>query len=437
MQKGYILIALILLGFASANFYEIDKEFTSSTFDGRALNSWKLAGFQNSITNNCGGVSVVGGPNVVATGSMSKNFTTDFDLTSINISFDLYLFDQWLSGWEGGRDQNTLFKVFVNNQQVHQLGSDYTRQIHQKSSNICGQPDPDRLTHVSVSVPVTGRSFNVTLQANIASNNPSVASWGIRNFYILSSYGADNSKVVASELSNDNAFDVTSWTSTFQNAVTSCPNKIVGGFNVAGPGSYAVRKLSNLPPHSFLTISINAFFVDSIDSNDSIIFYVDGKIVHEETRQFFLASKNICGAGWNDNVNNKFVFLIPHFAPTAEFKIYINTDQAAGDESFGFRDLQVSADSPCPIIYEGANQQGRAFSFCGDIPDLKKIGWTKPIKGIYVPEGYAIKVYVDSNFQGKRFKVSKSNFNLTGKEYKLVNRAFNIDVNEQKLRRNE
>lgn len=52
-----------------------------------------------------------------------------------------------------------------------------------------------------------------------------------------------------------------------------------------------------------------------------------------------MASKNICGAGWNDNVNNKFVFLIPHFAPTAEFKIYINTDQAAGDESFGFRDL--------------------------------------------------------------------------------------------------
>ncbi|KAL4427057.1 hypothetical protein ABPG74_021164 [Tetrahymena malaccensis] len=437
MQKGYIFIALILLGFASANFYEIDKEFTLSTFDSRAVSSWNLVGFQNSVTNVCGGVSVVGGPNVVATGSMTKTFNTDFDLTSINILFDLYLFDQWLSGWEGGRDQQSYFKVLVNGKQVHQLGSDYTRQLHKDASNICGQTTPDRQTHVSIQVPVTGRNFTVSLQANIAGNNPSLASWGIRGFYILTSYGANNAKTVVSELSNDSQFDVSNWTSSFKNAVSSCPNKILGGYKNAGSGAWATRKLTNLPPHSFLTISINAFFVDSIDTNDSIVFYVDGKIVHEETRQYFLSSQNICGAGWADNVNNKFVFQVPHFTSTAEFKVYVNTDQGSDDESFGFRDFSVSVDSPCPIIYEEANQQGRAFSFCGDIPNLKLVGWTKPIKGIYVPEGYAIKVYVDSQFKGKRFKVSKSNFNLTGQEYKLINRAFNIDVNETKLRRNE
>ncbi|KAL4427058.1 hypothetical protein ABPG74_021165 [Tetrahymena malaccensis] len=437
MQKGYILLALLLVGFASANYQEIAKEFTLNSFDSKSLSSWNLVNFLNGQVANCNGFSVAGGPNVAASSSMTKTFTTDFDLNGVDIFFDLYLFDQWLSGWEGGRDQNTLFKVFVNKQQVYQIGSDYTRQVHAASSNICGGSAPDRQTRVSLRVPVTGRNFTVQLVANIASNNPSVASWGIRNFYILSQQGYDDSQVVARELFDDSNFDVSQWQTNFKGVITQCPAKLLGGYNAAGPTATAVRKLSNLPTHSFLTVSLSAYFIDSIDANDSVIIYVDGKIAHEHQKAYYEENTNVCGAGWNDGVDNELDIVVPHFSSTAEIKVYVNTDQGAGDESFGFREFQVSVSAPCPILYTDVNQGGKQFSFCGNLPDLHAVGWTTPIKGIYIPKGIELTVYQDSNYNGKKYSLKKSNFNLSGNEYQLINKALKIDVSEQKLRRNK
>ncbi|KAL4466680.1 hypothetical protein ABPG72_016797 [Tetrahymena utriculariae] len=436
MQKGYILLALLLVGFASANYYEVTKEFTLNNFDAKSLSSWNLVNFNGNQVTNCNGFSVAGGPNVVASGSMTKTFTTDYDLNGVEIFFDLYLFDQWNSGWEGGRDQKNLFKIFVNNQQVYQLGSDYTRQLHGASSNLCGASTPDRQTRVSLSVPVTGRNFTVQLTSVIGSN-PAAASWGIRNFYILSQQGYDNSQVVLNELFDDNNFDVSKWETNFKGAITQCPAKILGGFNVAGPGAYATRKLSNLPAHSFLSISLSAYFVDSIDSNDSVVIYVDGRVAHEHSKAYYQENINVCGGDWHDGVDNELNILVPHFSSSAEIKIYVNTDQAAGDESFGFREFSVAVSTPCPILYTDVNQGGKQFSFCGNLPDLHAIGWTSPIKGIYVPKGIELTVYQDSNYNGKKYSIKKSNFNLSGNEYQLINKALKIDVNEQKLRRNK
>ncbi|EAR83221.3 carboxy-terminal crystallin fold protein (macronuclear) [Tetrahymena thermophila SB210] len=437
MQKGYILVALLLVGFASANFYEVAKEFTLNNFNSKSLSSWNLVNFKGDQVANCNGVSVVGGPSVVASGSMTKTFTTDFDLNGVNISFDLYFFDKWFSGWDGGRDQNTLFKIFVNNQQVYQLGSDYTRSLHADQPNLCGDATPDRQTHISLDVPATGRNITVQLVANIASNNPAVASWGIRNFYILSQQGYDDSQVVVSELNDDSNFDVSQWQTNFKGVITQCPSKLLGGYNAAGPKATAVRKLASLPAHSFLTVSLSAYFIDSIDANDSVVIYVDGKVAHEHQKAYYEDSTNVCGAAWNDGVDNELNIIVPHFASTAEIKIYVNTDQAPGDESFGFREFQVSVSSPCPILYTDVNQGGRQFSFCGNLPDLKAVGWTAPIKGIYLPKGVELTVYQDSNYNGKKYTVKKSNFNLSGNEYQLINKALNIDVTEQKLRRNK
>lgn len=66
------------------------------------------------------------------------------------------------------------------------------------------------------------------------------------------------------------------------------------------------------------------------------------------------------------------------------------------------------------------------MSFCGDIPNLLEIGWTYPIKGIYVPEGYKLTVFENSKYSGKRYSVTQSNFNLSGNDYVLINKAFKV-----------
>lgn len=45
---------------------------------------------------------------------------------------------------------------------------------------------------------------------------------------------------------------------------------------------------------------MNGYFVDSADANDSVVFFVDGQIVHEMNRYYLANAANVCGAGWND-----------------------------------------------------------------------------------------------------------------------------------------
>lgn len=251
----------------------------------------------------------------------------------------------------------------------------------------------------------------------------------------MSEYGPTNSSVAIRELFDDANFDVSKWTSNFNQAVTACGEKVLGGFNAAGGGAQFTRKITNLPPHSFLQISLKGHFIDSADGNDSIVFYIDGKIVHEHQRLYLQNDKNVCGAGWNDG-SEDITIVIPHFETTAEFKIYVNYDQGAGDESFGIRNFEVQTVMPCPIIYSENDQKGKLLSFCGSIPNLRDIGWTYPIKGIYVPRGLQLTVFEDSKYFGKNYSISKSNFALQGNEYALINKAFKIDISEKKLRRN-
>lgn len=127
---------------------------------------------------------------------------------------------------------------------------------------------------------------------------PTSAAWGIRELYILGNQGESTAVSVVSELNDDNNFDVSKWTSNFNNGISTCGKKVFGGYGVAGPGAKFERKLENLPPHTFLTISLDAFFFDSLDLNDSVVFYVDGVIAHEQGKNWDLAAANVCGAGW-------------------------------------------------------------------------------------------------------------------------------------------
>lgn len=81
------------------------------------MDSWKVEGLQYPLINNCK-KSWVGGPGVAAKGSISKHFTSPFELTNLIVEVDIGLFDQWASGWEGGKNNNK-FVIYINGENVY------------------------------------------------------------------------------------------------------------------------------------------------------------------------------------------------------------------------------------------------------------------------------------------------------------------------------
>jgi len=101
---------------------------------------------------------------------------------------------------------------------------------------------------------------------------------------IYVNYGEDEGNTVAvSELSNVASFGDSNWKNTGSgNPLMKCGNdQIYGGVPNTAAGTTFTRVISNLPSHTFVTIKVKTFWLDSIDSNDSVIFYLDDKIVHE------------------------------------------------------------------------------------------------------------------------------------------------------------
>jgi len=86
-----------------------------------------------------------------------------------------------------------------------------------------------------------------------------------------------------SELSNVASFGDSNWKNTGSGSpLMKCGNdQIYGGVPNTSSGTTFTRVISNLPSHTFVTIKLKTFWLDSIDSNDSVIFYLDDKIVHE------------------------------------------------------------------------------------------------------------------------------------------------------------
>lgn len=173
--------------------------------------------------------------------------------------------------------------LLINNVVVYHLGSSFDRGLHPKQPNICGSSTADRKTRVSMSIPFTEKTFTFTIAGAIENNtSPNLMSWGIRDLQIYAEYGETNAVQVASELSDKSDFGNKNWTVSGGNPLTQCgAEQLLGGFNHSGPETTFVRAFSNLVDHTFLTFKLKAFWLDSVDTNDSIIFYVDGKIVHE------------------------------------------------------------------------------------------------------------------------------------------------------------
>jgi len=75
---------------------------------------------------------------------------------------------------------------------------------------------------------------------------------------------------------------VTNTTSVTTDPTSQCGDiKLLGGIGKTGPKTTFLRTINDLPEHTFIIIKLTAHFIDSFDINDSIVFYLDDKIVHE------------------------------------------------------------------------------------------------------------------------------------------------------------
>jgi len=108
-----LLIAALLCSIALGGVWEVASEFTAATFDKTALSSWKLVNFADAQVSTCGNLNLVGGYKVSSLASMSKSFPIAVNATSLQISFDVYLIDAWLTGWDDDTRKDT-FELIVN-----------------------------------------------------------------------------------------------------------------------------------------------------------------------------------------------------------------------------------------------------------------------------------------------------------------------------------
>jgi len=96
---------------------------------------------------------------------------------------------------------------------------------------------------------------------------------------IYANYGEiDDGTLVVSELSDSASFGDKNWSNTGSgSALLKCGDyQVYGGQPHTGAGTTFTRVISGLESHSFVTIKLKTFWIDSIDINDSVIFYLDG-----------------------------------------------------------------------------------------------------------------------------------------------------------------
>jgi len=79
-------------------------------------------------------------------------------------------------------------------------------------------------------------------------------------------------------------------------------------------------------------------------------------------------------------------------------------DEAATNESWGLRNfilyINVNPVDDCAILYDACGFTGNFLKICGSVSNFKSSGFTNNIFSVFVPEGYLLKLYDGSDYQG-------------------------------------
>jgi len=79
-------------------------------------------------------------------------------------------------------------------------------------------------------------------------------------------------------------------------------------------------------------------------------------------------------------------------------------DEAATNESWGLRNfilyLNISPSNDCAILYDSCGYTGNSIKICGSVPSFESAGFNNNIFSIYIPQGYQLKLFDGSDYQG-------------------------------------
>jgi len=69
---------------------------------------------------------------------------------------------------------------------------------------------------------------------------------------------------------------------------------------------------------------------------------------------------------------------------------------------------QVFDGENCAILYDQCDYQGNKAEICDELPNFSEAGFSGNIYSIYIPDGYTIELYSETDFGGKVKEMSGS-----------------------------
>ncbi|KAM3127352.1 hypothetical protein pb186bvf_020552 [Paramecium bursaria] len=127
-------------------------------------------------------------------------------------------------------------------------------------------------------------------------------------------------------------------------------NKILGGFNSWGYGSY-ISQFTNLKPHIQVRIYFTLYLIDNLETNDNFSVFIDGVIAGTPIKQ--IKTSQLQGLSTSDYTTN-IVYKVPHLLSTLQIIFQCNIAQKdASQASCGIKNLFVLldqiVDTLCPL----------------------------------------------------------------------------------------
>jgi len=310
-------------------------DLTSESFTDADVTGWNFFGLYNgpSPLSTCGSVTLLGGYNKFAQGSSAQKLYTLPPHDSILLQIDI---------WELDTIDAESITIFVDGVAIDTIAK------HTPISSLCG--NPSALDHglfpYAKFFSHSASTFSLKLNPNLDSP-PYDESYGFRNirittFFDIKALTYYDISDLATPLISDN--EVTGWTFTgFYNSpsyLSSCWGvSMLGGYNKFGKNSVA-QKVYTLPPHHYVFLQIDIYEIDTLD-NEYLYIYVDGNLLQGILNMG--SSVNSCGNFYNDAGLFPFRKYFYHTNTTLTLKISTNVDETPDTESFGFRNIRITA----------------------------------------------------------------------------------------------
>lgn len=148
------------------------------------------------------------------------------------------------------------------------------------------------------------------------------------------------------------------WSASTSSYVSSCNNQtIIGGYNNFGPGGWARKTYYDLPGHNTVSITWDAYFLDSWDgvsgdtgNYDIYILEVDNTIRYADVYEKNLnSSTDYCGNDeWPDLIKTVTTGTFNHNSTSITLYFRATLNQGHGeDESFGFKNVKITVNVIC------------------------------------------------------------------------------------------